>query len=198
MNRLKGMTAYLCGAMDRVEDGGVKWRKYITSKLQELGVGVLDPCDKPSDYGTEDQDTRGLINRLKKSDSYDKVSDIMKPICAIDLRMVDIAHFIVMSLDVDSHLCGSYHEASVAIAQKKPVVIMCKQGKNSLPNWMFGVVPHEMVFSNWSETLEYLNHINEDEDVKHLNRWRFFNFNKVYGNDKARIRSKELHESRGH
>ena len=112
--------------------------------------------------------------------------------------MVDIAHFIVMSLDVDSHLCGSYHEASVAIAQKKPVVIMCKQGKNSLPNWMFGVVPHEMVFSNWSETLEYLNHINEDEGVKHLNRWRFFNFNKVYGYDKARIRSQELHESRRH
>ena len=45
INRLKGMTAYLCGAMDRVEDGGVKWRQYITPKLQELGVGVLDPCD---------------------------------------------------------------------------------------------------------------------------------------------------------
>ena len=43
MSRLKGMTAYLCGAMDRVEDGGVKWRNYITPKLQELGVGVLDP-----------------------------------------------------------------------------------------------------------------------------------------------------------
>ena len=197
MNRLKGMTAYLCGAMDRVEDGGVKWRQYITPKLQEIGVGVLDPCDKPSDYGTEDQDTRGLINRLKQSNRYDEVSEVMKPICAIDLRMVDIAHFIVMSLDVDSHLCGSYHEASVAIAQKKPVVIMCKQGKDSLPNWMFGVVPHEMVFSNWSETLEYLHHINEDEDVKHLNRWRFFNFNKVYGNDKLKIQSEELCKSRG-
>ena len=36
MNRLKGMTAYLCGAMDRVEDGGVKWRQYMTPKLQDL------------------------------------------------------------------------------------------------------------------------------------------------------------------
>ena len=122
MNRLKGMTAYLCGAMDRVKDGGVKWRQYMTPKLQELGVGVLDPCDKPSDYGTEDHDTRDQITKLKKSGKYDQVSEIMKPICAIDLRMVDIAHFIVMSLDVDSHLCGSYHEASVAIAQKKPVL----------------------------------------------------------------------------
>ena len=111
MNRLQGMTAYLCGAMDRVEDGGVKWRQYMTPKLQQLGVGVLDPCDKPSDYGTEDQDTRGLISQLKKFGEYDEVSKIVKPICAIDLRMVDIAHFIVMSLDVDYHLCGSYQEA---------------------------------------------------------------------------------------
>jgi hypothetical protein len=197
MNRLKGMTAYLCGAMDRVEDGGVVWRDYITPKLQELGVGVFNPCNKPSDYAPEDEDTRALISSLKRSGKYDEVSSVMKPICAVDLRMVDIAHFIIMNLDVESHLCGSYHEAFVAIGQKKPVVVMCKQGKENLPNWMFGVVPHQMVFANWSETLEYLYHINEDEDVKHLNRWRFFDFKKVYGNDQATIRPQELYESGG-
>ena len=45
---------------------------------------------------------------------------------------------------------------------------------------MFGVVPHDMVFSNWSELLEYLRHINEDEEANHMNRWRFFDFDKVY------------------
>ena len=197
MNRLKGMTAYLCGAMDRVEDGGVVWRDYITPKLQELGVGVFNPCNKPSDYAPEDEDTRALISSLKRSGKYDEVSSVMKPICAVDLRMVDIAHFIIMNLDVENHLCGSYHEAFVAIGQKKPVVVMCKQGKENLPNWMFGVVPHQMVFANWSETLEYLHHVNEDEDVEHLNRWRFFDFNKVYGNDQSKIRPQELYESGG-
>jgi len=197
MNRLKGMTAYLCGAMDRVEDGGVVWRDYITPKLQELGVGVFNPCNKPSDYAPEDEDTRALISSLKRSGKYDEVSSVMKPICAVDLRMVDIAHFIIMNLDVENHLCGSYHEAFVAIGQKKPVVVMCKQGKENLPNWMFGVVPHQMVFANWSETLEYLHHINEDENVEHLNRWRFFDFNKVYGNDQSAIRPQELYEGGG-
>ena len=197
MNRLKGMTAYLCGAMDRVEDGGVAWREYITPKLQELGVGVFNPCDKPSNYAPEDEDTRELIHSLKRSENYDEVSNVMKPICAVDLRMVDIAHFIVMSLDMDSHLCGSYHEAFVAIGQKKPVIVMCKQRKSELPNWMFGVIPHQMVFSNWSEVLEYLYHINEDEDVKHMNRWRFFDFNKVYGNDTSRFRPQKFYEGRG-
>ena len=197
MNRLKGMTAYLCGAMDRVADGGAEWREHITPRLQELGVGVFNPCNKPSDYAPEDEDTRELIHTLKRSEKYDDVSAIMKPICAVDLRMVDIAHFIVMNIDMDNHLCGSYHEAFVAIGQKKPVIIMCKQGKRGLPNWMFGVVPHEMVFSNWSETIEYLHHINEDEDVEHLNRWRFFDFNKVYGNDTSGIRPQELYEGGG-
>jgi len=197
MNRLKGMTAYLCGAMDRVADGGVEWREHITPKLQEFGVGVFNPCNKPSDYAPEDEDTRELIHSLKRSGRYDEVASVMKPICAVDLRMVDIAHFIIMNLDIDSHLCGSYHEAFVAIGQKKPVIVMCKQGKRNLPNWMFGVVPHQMVFINWSETLEYLHHINEDENVKHLNRWRFFDFNKVYGNDQFAIRPQELYESGG-
>jgi len=52
---------------------------------------------------------------------------------------------------------------------------------------MFGVVPHEMVFSNWSELLEYLRHIDEDDDAKHMNRWRFFDFDKVYNNDRFAI-----------
>ena len=197
MNRLKGMTAYLCGAMDRVADGGVEWREHITPRLQELGVGVFNPCNKPSDYAPEDEDTRELIHALKRSEKYDDVSAIMKPICAVDLRMVDIAHFIIMNIDMDNHLCGSYHEAFVAIGQKKPVVIMCKQGKRGLPNWMFGVVPHQMVFSNWSESIEYLHHVNEDEDVEHLNRWRFFDFNKVYGNDTSGIRPQKFYEGRG-
>ena len=68
----------------------------------------------------------------------------MKPIAAVDLRMVDICHFLVMSVDVD-------------------------------------VIPHKHIFGSWSELMEYVYHINEDEEVDHLNRWRFFDWDKVYG-----------------
>jgi hypothetical protein len=167
--------------MDRVPDGGIAWREDITPKLKEVGVGVLDPCKKPSEYATEDSDTRGLIEEYKKSMKFDEVHEIMKPICAVDLRMVDIAHFLIMYLDLDVHMCGSYHEAFVAVGQKKPVLVMCKQGASKLPNWMFGVIPHEMVFNNWPQLLDYLEHINCSNEVDHMNRWRFFDFNKVYG-----------------
>ena len=50
MNRLNKSLCYLCGAMDRVEDGGIGWREYISTKLRDMSIGVLNPCDKPTHY----------------------------------------------------------------------------------------------------------------------------------------------------
>jgi len=180
MNRLKGMTCYLCGPMDRVPDAGSEWREYLSGEIKRFGVGVFNPCDKPSDFAPEDEDTRSRVSKLKESGDYSGVASIMKPICSVDLRMVDIAHFIVMNLDMDTHLCGSYHEAFLAVAQKKPVLIRCKQGVRNIPNWMFGVVPHQLMFGSWSELTNYLRHVDRDTEVDHLDRWRFFDFDKVF------------------
>jgi hypothetical protein len=154
MNRLKNTICYLCGPMDRVKDGGVTWRKNLTPKLKGMGIGVLDPCKKPTEFAKENKDFRGTIERLKSTNQFDDVKKEMKDIAAIDLRMVDIAHFLVMYMDLDNHMCGSY--------------------------WMFGVIPHQHMFGNWSLLLEYLHHVNEDGDVDHLKRWRFFNFSEIY------------------
>ena len=80
MNRLKNSLCYLCGAMDRVQDGGVGWRGNITPKLKELGIGVLNPCDKPSDYALENEETRDILNNLKRAQKYDELTEYMKPI----------------------------------------------------------------------------------------------------------------------
>jgi hypothetical protein len=181
MDRLENTLCYLCGAMDRVPDGGVGWRVHISKKLQEMGIGVLNPCDKPTSFAKEDAFFRDRIERFKKSNNFESVKSEMRDIAAIDLRMVDIAHFVIMDIDIDVHMCGSYHEAFVAVAQKKPLLIMCQQGKQNVPNWLFGVVPHEHMFGSWSELIEYIHHINEDEEVEDLNRWRFFDWEKVYG-----------------
>ena len=158
MNRLKDTTCYLCGPMDRVPDGGVEWRENISKDLKDMGIGVFNPCDKPSDFAPEDKNTREEIDKAKAIHDYERVAEVMKPICSVDLRMVDVAHFLIMNLDLDTHLCGSYHEAFVAIAQKKPILI----------------------FSNWFQILDYLHMINSSEDVDHLDRWRFFDFEKVF------------------
>ena len=180
MNRLKNTTCYLCGAMDRVADGGVRWRQFVTPSLKKMGIGVLDPCDKPTSFAREDTGFAHQVQHLKEVGNFDSAKTLMRDIAAIDLRMVDIAHFVIMYMDIESHMCGSYHEAFMAVQQKKPLLIYCKQGKHNVPNWLFGVMPHEHMFSNWDELLSHLQNINEGIETKHYNRWRFFNFDKIF------------------
>ncbi len=179
-NRLRNTTCYLCGAMDRVADGGVTWRRTITPTLKTLGIGVLDPCNKPTSFATEDDNFRGNINLLKRTEKFADVTAAMKEITAIDLRMIDIAHFVIMYMNIDVHLCGSYHEAFVAIQQKKPLLIMCEQGVSNMPSWMFGVMPYQHMFSSWNDLMNYLRGVDSGQDIEHHNRWRFFDFTKIY------------------
>lgn len=197
MNRLAGMLTYLVGPMDYATDKGAGWRLEITPFLHRLNVGVLNPCDKPStDVNViEDHDLFARINKCKQlgreleqagekdraDEMYNQAHSLAKGFVRYDLRMVDIAHFIVMHINPEIHMCGSYGEQSMACIQRKPVVGFCPQGKNRIPNWLFGILKPEMLFSSLHEVKLYLLHVNQDRDVEDYNRWRFIDMNKVYG-----------------
>ena len=174
-NRLRGQRAYLAGAIDRVKDRGANWRAQITPFLEEMGVVVFNPLNKPSTVGCEDGDTHTIKNMLKCKENYDELSHMMKNIRAIDLRLVDISDFLIVNLDLNTHPCGTLEEIFLANRSKKPIVIHMEQGKNSTPDWLFGTLPHSMFFSSWDEVKSYLSHINEDRYINYENRWRFFN-----------------------
>ena len=108
MNRIRGMRTYLAGAMDRVPDGGVGWRDKITPLLESKGVVVLNPCDKPVEVGIEDSCTRVKIESLKEHDEYSKIKKEYGVIRTLDLRCVDISDFLIASIDIDVHACGTY------------------------------------------------------------------------------------------
>lgn len=187
MEKLKGMKVYLSGAMDRVPDGGVGWRSSISSIMMKMGIGVLNPCDKPMKFVEENENTRQEIWDAKNDKDFVKARKIMKPICYSDLRMVDVADFLIVYLDVDVHYAGTYHELALGIMQKKPTLIMCEQGKSRIPNWWWGVIPHELFFSTWDELLSYLKSVNKGENVDDLGRWRFFDFTKIYGSNEIKF-----------
>ena len=179
--RLKGMKNYLSGSMDECPDGGVSWRLDMQDFLWSLGCGVLNPCDKPTMFALEDVDTREKIKYLKGEGRYDEVSAIMKDISSIDLRMVDVADFLILHINKDYHMAGSYGEQSTACIQRKPVIVHCEQGKDAVPNWLWGVCNHNVFFSTWNEVKTYLLHVHQDEEVDDFKRWRFFNNSKIFG-----------------
>jgi len=174
MNRLKNQRVYLAGAMDRVIDRGNGWRDNITPFLENLGVVVFNPIKKPTKLGKEDAETHEYKTKLKYEKNYDALSSIMKTIRGVDLRLVDISDFLIVNLDLDVHPCGTYEEIFLANRSKKPVVVHMEQGKQNAPDWLFGTIPHQMIFSTWKEVQTYLKYIDGSCEIEYHNRWRFF------------------------
>ena len=195
--RLKGMRAYLIGPMDECPDLGRDWRIDIQRFLWGLRCGVLNPCDKAINVGVEDEELHLRLNKLREliqynervncntlvNDCYDEIEKLMNPVVSIDFAMVDRADFIVMFIDRDVHMCGTYAEETLAVSQKKPVVMCCKQGKHAIPNFCFKRHGrHHMMFGSWDEVRQYLIHVDADPNfTDKSNTWKFFDYDKVYG-----------------
>jgi nucleoside 2-deoxyribosyltransferase len=175
LNRLNTQRVYLAGPMDRVVDRGATWRDDITPFLKDMGVRVLNPIYKPIDIGIEDETTHSIKQKLKHEENYDELTRIMKEIRNVDLRMVDISDFLIVNLDLDIHPCGTLEEIFWANRQKKPILIHMVQGKKHTPDWLFGTIPHQMVFSSWSELKDHIVYINSNPEINFHKRWYFFN-----------------------
>lgn len=173
-NRLNNQRVYLAGAMDRVADRGNGWRDSITPFLESLGVIVFNPIKKPIAIGQEDEATHKLKIQLKLEHKYDELSKLMKVIRSVDLRLVDISDFMIVNLDLDVHPCGTYEEIFWANRQKKPIIVHMVQGKQQAPDWLFGTIPHEMIFSSWNTIKDYINSIHTNKQIETYNRWYFF------------------------
>jgi hypothetical protein len=176
MNRLALNRGYLCGAMDRVLDGGVGWRQDIMESLADLKVLWMDPCRKPIDIGVEDLENRALRQKAKRAGDFEFIRNQMKQIRPVDLRMVDVSDFLIVNLDLDIHATGTYEELFWANRCKKPIIVRVAQGVEHTPDWLFGTLPFEMIFSTWDEVKGYLNHIAHDPVIDRLGRWYFFNW----------------------
>lgn len=183
INRLRTLRAYLCGPMDRVPDGGIVWRKRLRDDLDGRGIVWLDPTDKPCEHGSEDLENRDIRKNAKRRGMWAFVEAEMKVIRLVDLRLVDICDFVIVHLDMDIHCCGTYFEIARANEQLKPILVHVEQGKEHAPDWLFGELPHEFIFSNWDEIEGYLSHIDNDPVVNTMNRWFFFDFDKRNSTD---------------
>lgn len=192
-NKLYGSRVYLAGPMDRVKDGGIEWREDLTPFLQDLGIIVLDPCKKPTSLAYEGKEQREIRRKLLRNYKFNECAKQMKEIRRVDLRMVDVSDFLITYWDMDVHICGTLEEVFWANREKKPVLVMCKQGKKEMPHWMFGVLPHNYFFDNWDNVKYYINNVNNNEAhwvtdintmittdiLKDDKRWTLFDYEKL-------------------
>ena len=162
--------------MDRCADNGETWRQRIKLDLSDLGIIWLDPTRKPTNLAVESAESRKRLAEAKEAGDFDYVCDQIKIIRTTDLRLTDVSDFLVVHLDTEIYSCGTWEEIANANRQKKPIVVHVEQGKSATPNWLLGMIPHEMIFSSWDDLYGYLRSISRDPIFNRLKRWHFFSF----------------------
>jgi hypothetical protein len=146
-NILGKTRVYLSGPMDfvadRIQEAKTGWRTRISQFLRARGATVYDPWNKPlvagmEHYGKEDEfsterragwtydDTPA--GRIKRA----RLSEVYWPTVHIDLRMTDLANFIIAYCPTNTYSVGTVHEIAMARQEHKPVLLVTprlKMGK---------------------------------------------------------------------
>lgn len=200
MNRLKGAICYVLGPIQYSANYGEDWRSKSVRFMNNLGIGVFNPLDKPCDHALEGRDNQDEMKRLKElvnialeqgdneavKKYYDKIREVMKDITSLDLRFCDKSDFGLMYASPNAYTAGSWMEYGHLMLQRKPVVIFTDGPITQIPLWAWGTTDPKLMFCGLDLALEYIRHIHEDEKVDRLNRWKFFDYDKIFGKNNAK------------
>lgn len=174
MGLLQGTSCYLIGSIEGASDAGRGWRQEVKSDLGELGIKCYDPCEKPFLKDIDETESmQVLVKRLRQERDYDRLAKAMKEIRHYDLRLCDLATFGFAYIDLDCPTCGSWEEISwLAARLNKPLFFVCKQGKDHIPLWMFGLMPHKYFYDSIKEAVQMIWDIDSGRKPIDSDRWK--------------------------
>jgi len=162
-NVLDKTLCYLAGPIDEALDDGKAWRIDFKNKIEKKGIGILflDPTNKLGDLAGEIGKEKEYHKMLKREHRWQEAHDYMHKVGRHDLRQVDMSDFMIAKVDVNIHMCGTYHEMVFADLEHKPVLMIIEGGKEKAPSWLFAFYDYKLMFDSDDECVEYLNQINE-------------------------------------
>ena len=172
---LKNSVCYLAGPIDFEESLGKEYRQIIKEKCTDKGLKIkfLDPTNKLTGLSKDVGDEQAQIKKFKKNKDWKGLRQLMKRIVKEDLRQVDLSDFLIVMVNTDIHMCGTYHELITAELQRKPILTIVKGGKHKAPAWLFGILNHEYMFNNIDECIDYLAKLNSGQRYLN-NKWILF------------------------
>jgi len=173
-NLLYKTRAYLAGNMETVADFQ-SWRDEVTVKLNKMGVICLDPSKETFiNTRAENEEFRDSLIRLRESDvpgDFEKMQEIMKSIIRKDLRLVDLADFIICFLTPESPTYGTTHELVNAANDRKPIVFVMRDYKK-IPLWVSRYSKKSEIFQDIDGLVGYLQEVNDGKVTLDENRWK--------------------------
>lgn len=163
---LKNRFVYLSGAIENC-NSEVNWRIEPIKQLKErFELNVFDPFADPKQQWTT------KLTEARKNKNYDEMMKISKSFVRKDLCLVDRSDFLISYLPYKVPTTGSIHEVIVSDNAKKPTLIVCPQGAEYAPLWLWGFIPKEAIFGSFDELYNYLEEVNIGKH-KHNRRWDY-------------------------
>ena len=155
MHKLRNTICYLSGPMEACKDGGVMWRREIIKKFEKVGIDIkcIDPTNKPGGHETM-QEEKDFMDKLRREEKWYEMVNYVKAFVRLDLRYLDLSDFIILAVDKNTHMCGSYHEIVQAQIQKKPRFAIVNGGLKNMPSWLFSIFNPSDVFDNMDDCVQ--------------------------------------------
>ncbi len=122
------MRIYTCGSIDRAKDGGIGWRRALTSRL--AGHTVLDPTAK------ESQVLAAVAKASLALGDVGNARTAMEKIRSDDLAMLASCDVVFALINPEDRPCGSYFELAYARALGKPTFVTVAGGVTRCPLWL--------------------------------------------------------------
>jgi len=170
-NKLNRTRTYLVGQMQYMN--GAPWREYVQKKLENIGIIVFNPYNKPFiNSRIENSEIQNWLKSLMVNHKYDEVSAYMKVVRSEDLRLCDIIDFGFIFINPKFPSVGAWEELFWVNRQKKPIFCVIDGGKENAPLWLLGTIPHKYIYNSIDEALDVIYRI--DNGVKEIDsdRWR--------------------------
>lgn len=162
---LEGKTVYLSGPIENGYDTADNWRTEPVKVLSErFGINVFDP------FADIKQQWVPTLNQARTDKNYEEIRRIAKQFVRKDLGKVDKSDFVIAYLPYKVATTGTHHEIINANDRKKPVLLVCPQGKENVPLWYFGFIHHKNMFGSFEEVYERLEEINKGSHIDD-DRW---------------------------
>jgi hypothetical protein len=162
MGTLNGVVFYLAGSIDAAKDDGVGWRTEFIAGCHQRAIRckVIDPTNKPIRFRKEIGHEKAEISELKRQYKWKEIVKRVGEFSSADLRAVDIADALVLYVDPEVHVCGSYFETERAFQQNKPMFLIVKGGRAKCPPWLFSKFSPDDMFDSVLDCLERLEKLN--------------------------------------
>lgn len=179
MGILHRTKAYLCGNLEYEAEGFTKeWRNYFKEQTKDMGIICFSPLDKVfQDFG--EPETHGFQSHLKKAlheGKYQYVHEEMKVVRDRDLRMVDLANFLVCVINPNVPTIGTIDEVLTGLEQRKPVLMIIPGlGYKGLALWLCSYFKPHWVYSSIDDAIAELRRIDSGEIKLNTKYWRIPN-----------------------